>query len=859
MSKSRRILLEAPSLDGVRRFVTELPKTLSLDGDAPQTWVTVTKMGHFYDPRYGEFDITHQMLAQMVENFNQGTYGQEVFLDVAHEPSKGAAAKFIKLDIKDTKLRALLEWTPYGIDAVKNRGFRYLSADYSENFTDNEKRAQHGPLLFGAGLTIRPVIKGLDPVRLSEPDESPPTLLHPDLQTHLLQEIQIMHKKLSLALQAALAAIVQLSEPMRVQLLSAFETAVQPITDEVQAKLLMEAFEKSGKTLADQVAAGNKDIKLSIDTSGIKAGLTAEDVNRILAENAAAQAEAAKKLSEGKTANAKLLADTINAAAGLDEATKKLLAEQVADLITPEMTADQVKRLAENQIKHGNELSAAKQLAGMGFARPAGSVYISVDDSNNIKALQAEMDKRLGVTARPDAERFSNTGGKLLDKNKAFAEKVLAEFDAAHGPQLYREHKMLAGGDNMTSDVTIPVAFERTVIREALYNLIGLQFVDTGTMPFASSADIPYSYRDTTAAGRTSTRVYEGGSIPRAGMIQTMDIAYPIPQKIAFEISDELRYLTSNGVLDWNALTENQRNASRIIGEDTEQMIFNEVLHASDEFGAVAVAAEAVAVADGAKTIFPLAHFPVVKPRQHFSLKGVQVGATVNPLAVRDNGVAVVEYDGTGTQGAGTYYTMDYNLGEVHFVNQLGVPTAPVNTHPITADYSYSTNVYAFNTDIGAATVKDFWNTFLYRYGLRKAVIESDRYRIANFGLMSSTVKTEVEQAGAFVESLAVVGTSLDQIGNLGTIKSVPNFRTTAPGLDMGDQRIIVGERGVTRYRMMKPWSMGELEDQRDANGRLTGKKEAYGDQFVILHTPEPLKNAYTSMALYSGAARVAR
>jgi len=43
--RSRRILLEALSPDGLRRFVTELPKSLSLDGEAPQTWATVTKIG----------------------------------------------------------------------------------------------------------------------------------------------------------------------------------------------------------------------------------------------------------------------------------------------------------------------------------------------------------------------------------------------------------------------------------------------------------------------------------------------------------------------------------------------------------------------------------------------------------------------------------------------------------------------------------------------------------------------------------------------------------------------------------------------------------------------------------------------
>ena len=111
----------------------------------------------------------------------------------------------------------------------------------------------------------------------------------------------------------------------------------------------------------------------------------------------------------------------------------------------------------------------------------------------------------------------------------------------------------------------------------------------------------------------------------------------------------------------------------------------------------------------------------------------------------------------------------------------------------------------------------------------------------------------------SFVESFARAGTALDADGNLGMVKSVPNFRTTAPGLAMGDLRVVIGERNTTRYRMLKPWTMGQLQDQRDANGRFTGKKEAYGDQFIALHTPTPLKAAYTTLSLFSTTARVAR
>jgi hypothetical protein len=848
-------LLEALSPDGLRRFVAELPKSLSLDGEAPQTWVTVTKIGSFFDPRYGDFKITREMLLSMIANFEKRTYGQDIFLDVAHKPSDGAAAKFLKLALEGTKLRALLEWTPFGVEAVKERGFVYLSAEYSENYKDNEKREQHGPMLVGAGLTIRPVIKGLDPVKLSEPDDTPPTLLHPDLQTTLLQEISTMHKLLAEQLKAALIGIVLLSEAMRTQLLSAFETAVQPITDEVKAKALLETFAATGKTLAEGIAAGNKDIKLSIASPG----LTADDVKALMHAEAKKLHEEKLATKQGRQSNVKLLSDTINAATSLDEASKKSLAESVADLITPEMTADQVKRLAENQIKHGNELAASKQLSAMGFQR-TGSVHITVDSSNEVKKLQEEADKRLGISGMSDGRRFSNTGGQLQTVNKEFAEKVLAAFDAERGAQLHREHKMLASGDSLVSDVTVPAIFERTVIREALYNMIGLQFVDVGTLPFSASALIPYSYRDTGAAGINSTRVYEGGSVPRAGVKQTSETAYPLPQKIAFEVSDELRYLTGNGQLDWDATSENARNATRIIGEDSERLIFNEILNAADQYGAVAVATEAVATADGTKTIFKLDHFPVVRPKKVYDLQGNQVGSTLYPIVIKTNAVARSEYDGTGTQTAGLYYTMDYNLGEVHFVSELGVATAPTNTHAVEAtSYTYATNVYAFDTDQGSVATDLFWDTLLYRYGLRKNTIESDRYHMANFGLMSGTIRTQIEQARSFIESGARNGTALDAEGNLGPVKGVPNFRTTAPGLYMGDQRIIIGERGTTRFRMMKPWAMGQLQDQKDANGRFTGKKEAYGDQFVVIHTPTQLKDSYTSLVLYSGAARVDR
>lgn len=859
MTAARVLFLEAGPHEGALRFLTSLP-ALALDGAAPSSWVTVTRAGTFRDPRYGEFEITRQMLSAMVENFKKGAYGQEVFVDIDHKPSAGAAGKFLELALDGARLRARVEWTPYGVDAIKNRGYLYMSAEFSENWQDNETGAKHGPMLLGAAITIRPVIKRLDPIQLAEPDGSDvPTLAHHELHTKLLQELQVMWKELLKRLSEKLKT-TKLADAVVEQLVATAEKTLGAITDKAAAEALVASFEATGIKLAEQIGDKQVIVQLEMPRQLAGPGMTEEQVKKLMEDTRKADAEAAKKLAETKAAKVKLLTDTIAAATGIPEELRKELTASVADLVTGDISDDQVKRLAQTQIDSGNKIVAAQKLAGMGFAFPAlGSPRISVDDSNNVKALQEAVDKRLGFIGMADSRRYAATGGKLLDENKALVEKVLAQWDADHGAQLHAEHKMLAAGDGKVSDVSVPAIFERTVIREALYALVGLQFVNVGTSAFSSTVTIPYSYRDSTAAGRSNTRVYEGGAVPRAGVVQTSDTAYPLPQKLAFEVSDELRYLTSNGQLDWDAVGENVRNASRIIGEDTEKLIFDEVLNASDQYANTAVVAEAVANGNGALTIFALEHFPVVRPKKIYDLQGNQVGSTLYPITVTTNAVARSEYDGTGTQANGLYWTMDYNLGEIHFVDELGVAEAPANGHAIAVSYNYTTNVYTFDTDLGPDDVDVHWDRFLYRYGLRKAVIEGDRYHSANFGLMSLTGMTSVEQAKQFSANFGRPGTDLAADGNLGRIKAVPNFKTTAPGLAMGDVRVVIGERGQTRFRMAKPWAMGQLQDQKDSNGRFTGKKEAYGDQFIVLHTPTPLKAAYTSMVLYSATARVDR
>ena len=124
---------------------------------------------------------------------------------------------------------------------------------------------------------------------------------------------------------------------------------------------------------------------------------------------------------------------------------------------------------------------------------------------------------------------------------------------------------------------------------------------------------------------------------------------------------------------------------------------------------------------------------------------------------------------------------------------------------------------------------------------------------------MSGAIDNALGQATTFTANASRPGTGLNADGSVGIVKGIPAFNTKAPGLNTGDVRVLIGERGNTRFRMLRPFQMADMEQTRDANGLFVGARDNYGEQFIALHTPTQLRNSMTSLVLYSAAARVAR
>jgi hypothetical protein len=163
--------------DGVEEAVIEFP---------------IFREGKFDHPWHDKLIFDYNYLSTIIENHRNGAFHAKVSLDVSHKPENGAygwvediqEGLFIRpAPVKTpfgqkyvSMLYARFVLNKLGIEAVKNKVYRYCSAEISTNYTNHElvlngdgseSVRSWGPTLLGVALTNRPFINGLGEVSLS--------------------------------------------------------------------------------------------------------------------------------------------------------------------------------------------------------------------------------------------------------------------------------------------------------------------------------------------------------------------------------------------------------------------------------------------------------------------------------------------------------------------------------------------------------------------------------------------------------------------------------------------------------------------------------------------------------------------
>lgn len=318
-------------------------------------------------------------------------------------------------------------------------------------------------------------------------------------------------------------------------------------------------------------------------------------------------------------------------------------------------------------------------------------------------------------------------------------------------------------------------------------------------------------------------------------------------------------HFTRASAINWDAYARNVESNARVMRELVARRICNELQRAADAYAALDISNETLdSQLNGSTSIMKIAQFPLVRQHQQRDLKGTAVGNAENPIVVRLNSVVIAEFDGSGNQSNGTYYrVINYNLGYVQFVDQAGSPVTP--SAAAGADdisYSYATNVEKFDLDNGSTEIGKHLNGLIRAIGSRKALMLSDRFITPNFALMSPTMNNTYTNADNFEAQTKRDGSNTNNDGDLDMVKGISSFGTNAPGIDLGDERTILGQRGTMTYTIAKPFVTGQPFEAVDSNGNAIGKKQAYGEEYSAIKVPTPIRNRLTSVLAYSFTGR---
>ena len=141
---------------------------LQSEGDKKTSWIEIFREGKWNHPKHGIIEGTKKLFNDFISNWKNNVLGREIALDKTHNPEDGATGWVKDIKIVGDRLKALVEWTPWGLDLIENKGFKYFSPEYRDSYTNKETGQVHNNVLFGGALTNRPFLTDLSPIILSE-------------------------------------------------------------------------------------------------------------------------------------------------------------------------------------------------------------------------------------------------------------------------------------------------------------------------------------------------------------------------------------------------------------------------------------------------------------------------------------------------------------------------------------------------------------------------------------------------------------------------------------------------------------------------------------------------------------------
>ena len=162
------------------------------DGEAVFKDIQILKAGTFIHPDLGRFELTERDFDLFIKHFNAKVHKTDPALNLNHKKEEAAGwIRSLEKRNGGRELWANTELTDLGVEKIRSKRFRYISAEISFTYRDNETGEKFSRVLTGAALTNIPFIRGMNSVEFANPErDNNPERDTPMLLSEITKELR---------------------------------------------------------------------------------------------------------------------------------------------------------------------------------------------------------------------------------------------------------------------------------------------------------------------------------------------------------------------------------------------------------------------------------------------------------------------------------------------------------------------------------------------------------------------------------------------------------------------------------------------------------------------------------------------
>ena len=151
-----------------KTVLVDVAPPVALKGDDGTRFIyNLLPVGRFFDKRYGEIWVHDEMLQKMEANF--GKYpAYEVPVKIGHGDGALSPGEVIAISAKSEGLEITMMVDAETAEAINKKQYRYMSAEFDENYVDKETNEPVGAVLLGAALVNQPANPYMEPLVLAD-------------------------------------------------------------------------------------------------------------------------------------------------------------------------------------------------------------------------------------------------------------------------------------------------------------------------------------------------------------------------------------------------------------------------------------------------------------------------------------------------------------------------------------------------------------------------------------------------------------------------------------------------------------------------------------------------------------------